>query len=125
MTLRFLSGDFKPYLDRIFLFPNINQVICGPAIAGDLHGTFLCIKGIHLQVHGTGESQRHADAEQNCPVSVQPNVEVGNENVVHGAPPLVPEESVRHPDLAGVGDGEVGDLVCEGRILNTAGLSYC
>ena len=30
---------------------------------------------------------------------------------------LVPEESVRHPDLAGVRDGEVGDLVwTEGNI---------
>ena len=111
MTLRFLSGDFKPYLDRIFLFPNINQVICGPAIAGDLHGTFLCIKGIHLQVHGTGESQRHADTEEDRSVSVDPDVEVGDEHVVHGAAPLVPEERVRHPDLARVGDGEVGNLI--------------
>ena len=92
--------------------------------AGDLHRTLLSVQRVELEVHGTGESQRHADAEQNRPVSVQPDVEVGNENVVHGAPPLVPEESVRHPDLAGVGDGEVGDLVCQWRILNKTQLSY-
>ena len=85
--------------------------------AGNLHGTFLCIQGVHLEVHGTGESQRHADAEQDRPVGVQSDVEVGHEDIVHGAPPLVPEESVRHPDLAGVRDGEVGDLVwTEGNI---------
>ena len=82
-----------------------------PLTAGNLHGTFLCIKGIHLEVHRTGESQRDADAEEDRPVSVEPDVEVWYENIVHGSSPLVPEESVRHPDLAGVRDGEVGDLI--------------
>ena len=82
-----------------------------PLTAGNLHGAFLCIKRIHLEVHGTGESQRHPDTEEDRAVSVQPDVEVGNKNIVHGAAPLVPEESVRHPDLAGVRNGEVGDLV--------------
>ena len=81
--------------------------------AGNLHGAFLCIKRIHLEVHGTGESERHPDTEEDRAVSVQPDVEVGNENIVHGAAPLVPEESVRHPDLADVGQSQVFDFICQ------------
>ena len=82
-----------------------------PLTAGNLHGTFLCIKGIHLEVHRTGESEGHSDTEEDGPVSIKSNVEVGHENIVHGSPPLVPEESVRHPHFAGVRDGEVRDLI--------------
>ena len=109
--MTFQSRDWKSYLDRIFLLPNINQVIRGPAIAGYLHGTFLSIKGIHLEVHRTGESEGHADTEEDGPVSIKSNVEVGHENIVHGSPSLVPEESVRHPHFAGIRDGEVRDLI--------------
>ena len=77
--------------------------------AGNLHGTFLCIQGVHLEVHGTGESQRHADAEEDRPVSVQSDVEIGNQDIVHGSPPLVPEERVRHPDFTSIGQGQVSD----------------
>ena len=44
-------------------------------------------------------------------VSVDSNIKVGHEDVVHGAAPLVAEEGVRHPDLARLRDGEVLDLV--------------
>ena len=49
---------------------------------------------------------------ENLPVWEDAEVHVGGENGVEPPDLLVPEESVRHPDLAGVRDGEVGDLVC-------------
>ena len=51
------------------------------------------------------------DAVENITIRVDPDVEVGGEDVVEGPDLLVPEESVRHPDFAWVGDGQVGDLI--------------
>ena len=79
--------------------------------AGNLHGALLCVQRVELQVHGAGESEGHPDAEQDGTVGVYPDVEVGHQHVVHRSSPLVPEEGVRHPDLAGVGDCQVGNLI--------------
>ena len=79
--------------------------------AGNLHGALLCVQRVELQVHGAGESEGHPDAEQDGPVGVYPDVEVGHQHVVHRSSPLVPEEGVGHPDLAGVGDCQVGNLI--------------
>ena len=72
----------------------------------------MSVQRIQLEVHGTGEGQRHADTEEDRSVSVDPDVEVGDEHVVHGAAPLVPEERVRHPDLTDVGECQIFDFIC-------------
>ena len=64
------------------------------------------------------------DAIENHAIRIDSDVDIGDDDVVEVASLLVSEESVRHPDLAGVGDGEVGDLVCQWRILHTTQLSY-
>ena len=98
----------QPSVDKIMESLTVRREVL---TAGDLHRTLLSVQRVELEVHGTGEGQRHADTEEDRSVSVDPDVEVGDEHVVHGAAPLVPEERVRHPDLARVGDGEVGDLI--------------
>ena len=45
------------------------------------------------------------DAVEDVPVRVDPDVEVGREDVVELTDLLVPEECVRHPDLTGVREG--------------------
>ena len=50
------------------------------------------------------------DAVENITVRIDPDVEVGGEDVVEGTDLLVPEESVGHPDLAGVGHRQILDL---------------
>ena len=51
------------------------------------------------------------DTVENITIGKDSDVEVGRQNGVKPPDLLVPEESVRHPDLAGIRDGEVGDLV--------------
>ena len=79
--------------------------------AGNLHGALLCVQRVELQVHGAGESEGHPDAEQDGPVRVYPDVEVGHQHVVHRSSPLVPEEGVGHPDLASVRQSQVFDFL--------------
>ena len=47
------------------------------------------------------------DAVEDVPVGEDPDVEVGEDDVVEGALLLVPEEGVGHPQLPGVPQGEV------------------
>ena len=47
------------------------------------------------------------DAVEDVPVGEDPDVEVGEDDVVEGALLLVPEERVGHPQLPGVPQGEV------------------
>ena len=76
----------------------------------------MLIKREEGEVHGAEASQRDADAVEDVPVGVDPDVEVGGEDVVELSDLLVPEESVWHPDLADVRQGEILDLLCnEGR----------
>ena len=42
------------------------------------------------------------DAVQNIPIRVDPDVEVGGENIMEGTDLFIPEECVRHPHLTGV-----------------------
>ena len=52
------------------------------------------------------------DAVENVAVWEDPDVEVWRQDLVESRNLLVPEESVRHPDLPSVGESEVADLVC-------------
>ena len=47
------------------------------------------------------------DAVEDVSVGKDPDVEVGQDDVVEGALLLVPEEGVGHPQLPGVAQGEV------------------
>ena len=49
------------------------------------------------------------DAVENITIRVDPDVEVGGEDVVEGTDLLVPEECVRHPHLASVSQSQVSD----------------
>ena len=49
------------------------------------------------------------DAVENIPIRVDPDVEVGGEDVVEGSNLLVPEERVRHPHLTSVSQSQVFD----------------
>ena len=73
----------------------------------------LLIKGEESEVHAAGADERDADTVENVAVRVDSDVEVGRQNVVELANLLVPEESVRHPDLADVGQGQVFDFICQ------------
>ena len=57
------------------------------------------------------------DAVEDVPVRVDPDVEVGGEDVVESSDLLVPEESIRHPDLTGVREGEVTDPLWKGNVI--------
>ena len=50
------------------------------------------------------------DTVENITIGKDSNIKVGRQNGVKPPDLLVPEESVRHPDLAGVRHGEVLDL---------------
>ena len=75
--------------------------------AGNLEGTGLPVHGVELEVHGAAEGERDADAVEDIAVREDPDVDIVDEDVVEVARLLVPEEGVRHPDLLGVGEGEV------------------
>ena len=62
----------------------------------------MLIKREEGKVHGAEAGQRDADAVEDVAIGVNPDVEVGGQDVVEIADLLVPEESVRHPDLARV-----------------------
>ena len=49
------------------------------------------------------------DAVEDITIWIHPDVQVGGQDVVEGSDLLVPEERVRHPDLAGVREGQVAD----------------
>ena len=49
------------------------------------------------------------DAVENIPIRVDPDVEVGGQDVVEGTDLFVPEECVRHPHLTGVSQRQVSD----------------
>ena len=65
---------------------------------------FTCFSKRSPQLH------THPDAVQHVSVGVDPDVEVGLDDVVELAVLLVAEEGVRHPDLGAVRHGEVLDL---------------
>ena len=67
----------------------------------------MLIKREQGEVHGAEASQRDADAVEDVPVGMDSNVEVGGEDVVEVANLLVPEEGVRHPNLARVRKGQI------------------
>ena len=71
----------------------------------------LLVQRKECEVHGAEAGERDPDAVEDVPVRVDPDVEVGGEDVVELSDLLVPEERVRHPDLARVSEGEVADLV--------------
>ena len=50
------------------------------------------------------------DTVENITIGKDSHVEIGGENGVKPTDLLVPEESVRHPDLAGVGHRQILDL---------------
>ena len=49
------------------------------------------------------------DAVEDITIWIHPDVQVGSQDVVEGSYFLIPEESIRHPDLAGVREGQVAD----------------
>ena len=65
---------------------------------------FTCFSKRSPQLH------THPDAVQHVSVGVDPDVEVGLDDVVELSVLLVAEEGVRHPDLGAVRHGEVLDL---------------
>ena len=66
---------------------------------------------VYFQVETTCSNiHTHPDAVQHVSVGVDPDVEVGLDDVVELAVLLVAEEGVRHPDLGAVRHGEVLDL---------------
>ena len=67
----------------------------------------MLIKREQGEVHGAEASQRDADAVEDVPVGMDPDVEVGGEDVVEVSNLLVPEEGVRHPNLARVRKGQI------------------
>ena len=62
----------------------------------------MLIKREEGEIHGAEAGQRDADAVEDVAIGMNPDVEVGRQDVVEIAKLLVPEESVRHPDLARV-----------------------
>ena len=62
----------------------------------------MLIKREEGEIHGAEAGQRDADAVEDVAIGVNPDVEVRRQDVVEIAKLLVPEESVRHPDLARV-----------------------
>ena len=60
----------------------------------------MLIKREEGEVHGAEAGQRDADAVEDVAIGMDPDVEVGGQDVVEIADLLVPEEGVRHPDLA-------------------------
>ena len=62
----------------------------------------MLIKREEGEIHGAEAGQRDADAVEDVSIGMNPDVEVGRQDVVEIAKLLVPEESVRHPDLARV-----------------------
>ena len=77
----------------------------------------MLIKWEESEVHGTEAGQRDADAVEHVPVRVDPDVEVGGEDVVEVADLLVPEECVGHPDLARVRQGEIFNFFLKYKIV--------
>ena len=53
------------------------------------------------------------DAVEDITIWIHPDVQVGGQDVVEGSDLLVPEERVRHPDLAHVGQSQVFDFIWE------------
>ena len=75
--------------------------------ACNLHWTCLCIKRIQFEVHGTGESEGDPDTEQHGAIRVYPDIQVGNQNIVHGSSSLIAEECVGHPHFTRLSDGQI------------------
>ena len=79
--------------------------------AGHVEVTGLPVQREPSQVHGAAAQQARPDAVEDVTVREDSDVEVGGEDLVEPRHLLVPEESVRHPDLARVSEGEVADLI--------------
>ena len=83
-----------------------------------MHRTCLSIERVEFQVHRTGESERHTDAEEDSAIRVNPDIEVGHQDVVHGSSSLIPEERVWHPHLARLSDCQIFDFICKEFIIS-------
>ena len=79
--------------------------------AGHVEVTGLPVQREPGQVHGAAAQQARPDAVEDVTVREDSDVEVGGEDLVEPRHLLVPEEGVRHPDLARVSEGEVADLL--------------
>ena len=77
--------------------------------AGDVEIASLLVKREEREIHGAEAGQGDPDAVEHVAVGKHPDIEVGGQDVVEGPDLLVPEESVRHPDLARVREGQVAD----------------
>ena len=73
----------------------------------------LLIQREECQIHRAETGQRDPDTVENIPIWVDSDVEVGGEDVVELSDLLVPEESVRHPDLADIRQSQVFDFICD------------
>ena len=71
----------------------------------------MSVQRIQLEVHGTGEGEADTYTEEDGAVSVDTDIEVGDEDIVHRSASLVPEEGVRHPNFAWLRDGQIFYLV--------------
>ena len=47
------------------------------------------------------------DAVENITIRIDPNIQVGSEDVVKGSNFLISEEGIRHPHFAGICQGEI------------------
>ena len=115
-------GTRQPYL------PLVQNVVTGPAVAGDGEVAGLGVQREQGEVHGAAESEGDPDAVQNIPIGEHSDVEVGLDDVVELGVLLISEERVRHPDLVPLGEGEVLDLaadVVEGESAQYSTVRYC
>ena len=71
----------------------------------------MSVQRIQLEVHGTGEGEADTYTEEDGAVSVDTDIEVGDEDIVHRSTSLITEECVWHPNFARFGDCQIFYLV--------------
>ena len=71
----------------------------------------MSVQRIQFEVHGTREGETDTYTEEDGAISVDADVEVGHEDIVHRTASLVAEEGVRHPDFARFRDCQIFYLV--------------
>ena len=52
------------------------------------------------------------DTVENISIREDPDIKVRSEDLMESSNLLIPEESVRHPHLAGIRQGQVPDTLC-------------
>ena len=72
--------------------------------------TGLFIKRKESKIHGAEAGERDSDAVEYVTVREDSDVEIGREYVVEGSNFLISEESVWHPNFAGIRQCQVFDL---------------